>query len=97
MSGRRLEKHDADSDSGSDKFLTDSADEIDRGSAKSNYLVPTRWKPRGGLPTISDGEFVDLEVDKSVPIYEYTHGYPDAIVLKCEKCSRFARGTFVWN
>jgi hypothetical protein len=38
-------------------------------------------------------EYVHHGVDPSAPIYEITHAIPDALVLKCTDCQRFARGT----
>jgi hypothetical protein len=39
-------------------------------------------------------EYVHHGIDPSAPIYEITHAIPDALILKCADCQRFARGTF---
>lgn len=38
-------------------------------------------------------EYITHGVDPAAPIYEITHAIPDALVLKCADCQRFARGT----
>jgi hypothetical protein len=49
------------------------------------------------LPTF-EGEYVDYDWVpelKNMPVYVYTHGYPDSIVLKCDKCKRYAQGGYL--
>jgi hypothetical protein len=78
--------------------LEDIKEEGDRGALRNAKTAPPRSKPRRVLPPLKrDDEFVDLQhvIDKSAPIYEFTHGYMDAIILKCDKCKRHARGTFL--
>jgi hypothetical protein len=36
-------------------------------------------------------EYVSHGIDPSAPIYEITHAIPDALILKCADCQRFAR------
>lgn len=71
-------------------------DETERSSSKNIKSQTTRPKPRRVLPPLKrDDEFVDLQnvIDKAAPVYEFTHGYMDSIILKCDKCKRHARGS----
>lgn len=101
MSGRRGERQEWPADLGASEnaasadSLEEAKEDSDRSSSRTAKSAPPRSKPRRILPPLKrDDEFVDLQsiIDKSAPVYEFTHGYMDAIILKCDKCKRHAKG-----
>jgi len=66
-------------------------------SSSSMAQSATEYREHKGLKDSSRSdemsEYVHQGIDPTVPIYEITHALPDALILKCADCQRFARGT----